>query len=129
MELPTNMKRETRKQNQCNGGAYKFCKSRTIKKIQQTREGMTTHTSHPILQSALKNQLHYHHRLFNAFECPAIPFLPNELCGRKTEKQEMHFRQKKTTCHVSAKLKRFKNWAGDTINEFCGFSLLINRFD
>ena len=50
--LAHNMKRKTRKQHQCAGGASKLCKSRTIKKIQQTREGMTTHSSHPIVQSA-----------------------------------------------------------------------------
>ena len=70
---------------------------------------MTTHNSHPIAQSAQKNQLHYHHRLFNAFECPVIPFLRNEPCDRRW-KSRKRTSFKKQTSHVSSKLKDLKNY-------------------
>ena len=75
---------------------------------------MTTHSSHPIAQSAQKNQLHYHNRLFNAFECPVIPFLPNEPCDRRWKSWKCTS-VKKPTLHVSAKLKGFKNCDKPTV--------------
>ena len=117
MNLPINMKTKTRKKHQRDGGASKLCKSRTIKKIQQTREGMTAHSSHPIGQSEQKNQLHYHHRLFNAFECLVIPFLPNEPFDTNMEKLEMHFHQK-TNLSCFSKIKRIqKLWQANRMKK------------
>ena len=106
--LAHNMKRKTRKQHQCAGGASKLCKSRTIKKIQQTREGMTPIVAIQSYKVHRKNQLPYHLRLFNAFECPIIPFLPNEPFATKMESWKYTF-VKKPTCQASTKLKGFKN--------------------
>ena len=61
---------------------------------------MTTHNSHPIAQSAQKNQHHYRHRLFNAFECPVIPFLRNEPCDKdETVGNALPSKSKLLMCH------------------------------